>query len=491
LLVVVASAALAAGAMASHRDGSRKSASVAFTINAGAPAPVIPRGFVGLSTEYWAIPELAGEEPSAEDPVFAQLLRNLAPGQQPVLRIGGDSTDWVWWPIANVHKPPGIRYTLSTRWMQIARALVKATNARLILGINLEAGSRRLASAEARALVNGIGRSSIQALEIGNEPELYGSFGWYRTASGREILGRPRGYDLPAFTRDFSAFASSMPSLPLAGPSTGAPIWMAQLGQFLGSERGIGIATVHDYPLKHCGASTHVTIADLLSNSSSVGLAATLAPEVSAAHRHHVPLRIDEMNSVSCGGERGVSDTYASALWVLDTLFAFARDGVDGVNIHTPPRSINEMFTSSLVKGAWQASVHPVYYGMLMFARATPPGSTLIRISGGSAPGLSTWATRGRDGKTRVVLINKDPLNSRLVAVRAGAGASPATIELLRAPAIGAKSGITLGGQSFGADTRTGVLAGAAAGKTVKPDDGQYTFRLPAGSAALLTVSRP
>ncbi len=473
--------------MASRGAGSRKSAPIVFTVNAGAPGRLIPPGFVGISTEYWAIPKLAGEDPQAQDPVFSRLLANLAPGQRPVLRLGGDSTDWTWWPIPHVRAPLGIRYTLTTRWMQIAQALIKATNARLILGINLEADSRRLAGTEARALVSGLGRSAVQALEIGNEPELYGSFGWYRTASGREIPGRPRGYDLPAFARDFSTFARSLPPVPLAGPSTGSPLWMAELGQFLGEERRIGVATIHDYPLKHCTAIHHVTIAQLLSNASSEGLAASLAPEVSAAHRRHVPLRIDEMNSVSCGGERGVSDTYASALWVLDTLFALARAGVDGVNIHAPPRSINEMFTVSQVNGAWQVSVHPDYYGMLMFAQATPPGSKLIRISGGSAPGLSTWATRGRDGKTRVVLINKDTRVSRVVAVRAAPGAGPATIELMRAPAIAATYGITLGGQGFGTETRTGALAGTPTGETVKPADGKYTFKLPAGSAALLT----
>jgi hypothetical protein len=491
LAVALAVAVVGTAAAMASQGGSGKGDPVVFTVNAGAPGPAIPRGFVGLSTEYWAIPQFAGENPSAPDPVFARLLSNLAPGQQPVLRIGGDSTDWTWWPIAHVRAPLGIRYTLTRRWMQITRALVKSTNARLVLGINLEADSRRLAGTEARALVDGVGRSSVQALEIGNEPELYGSFGWYRSAGGHEILGRPRGYDLPTFTRDFSAFAGSMPSVALAGPSTGSPIWMAQLARFLGDERRVGLATVHDYPLKHCIATHHVTIAQLLSNASSVGLAASLAPEVSAAHRHHLPLRIDEMNSVSCGGERGVSDTYASALWVIDSLFALARAGVDGVNIHTPPRSINQMFAFSQVKGAWQASVHPVYYGMLMFAQATPPGSKLIRISGGSAPDLSTWATRALDGSTRVVLINKDARDSRSVAVRAPAGARPATIELLRASSIGAKYGIMLGGQSFGAETRTGALAGAPANATVKPADGRYTFDLPAASAALLTISRP
>ena len=266
---------------------------------------MIPDGFVVLSTEMWAVPSFAGRDTRALNPAFLQLVRNLAPGTRPVIRLGGDSTDWSWWPVPHARAPLGIRYTLTPRWMHITKAVVEATHARLILGINLEANSRRLASVEARALVSGLGASSIRALEIGNEPELYGSFGWYRTSSGREVPGRPRGYAPANFDSDFSAFAKSMPPVPLAGPSTGSPVWIGQLGQFLAREPKVGVATVHAYPLKHCVATNHVTIGQLLAGSSSEGLAARIAPLAAIAHRHRVPLRIDEINSVSCGGEAG------------------------------------------------------------------------------------------------------------------------------------------------------------------------------------------
>ncbi|HEY1510835.1 MAG TPA: glycosyl hydrolase family 79 C-terminal domain-containing protein, partial [Solirubrobacteraceae bacterium] len=451
LLSLAASAAIAAcGTQASDPPA---------TLRTGTPGRPIPSGFVGLSTEIWAIPQFAGEDPDALNPAFEQLVRNLAPGQQPVIRLGGDSTDWTWWPVPHTREPLGIRYTLTPLWLQITKAFVKATHARLILGINLEANSRRLAGVEARQLVSGLGASSVRALEIGNEPELYGSYGWYRTASGHEVPGRSRGYSELDFENDFAAFSKTLPSVPLAGPSTGSPTWEAQLGNFLRREPRIGVATVHAYPLKHCVATNHVTIGEVLANSSSEGLAARVAPLVAIAHAHRLPLRIDEINSVSCGGQRGVSDTYATALWSLDTLFALARAGVDGVNIHTPPRSINQMFTVTEADGAWHVYVHPVYYGMLMFAQATPPGSRLLRVASSSAGGLSTWATLGRDGTRRVVVINKDTHATRSVVVDAPMGAGTATLELMRAPSITATTGITIGGQGFGADTSTGQLA--------------------------------
>jgi Glycosyl hydrolase family 79 C-terminal beta domain len=486
LTAVVSCAALALAACGSSASDAAGPA----VFSLGAPGRVIPNGFVGLSTELWAIPSFAGADPNALNPAFLQLVRNLAPGAQPVIRLGGDSTDWSWWPVAHTKTPPGIRYTLTPQWLQITKAFVKDTHARLIIGINLEANNRRLASVEARALVSGLGASSIRALEIGNEPELYGSFGWYRTATGHAVPGRPGGYTPTNFEDDFSSFAKSIPRVPLAGPSTGSPTWLASLGQFLGREPKVAVATVHAYPLKHCVPTKHVTIGQVLADSSSDGLAARVAPLAADAHRHHVPLRIDEINSVSCGGERGVSDTYATALWSLDTLFALARAGVDGVNVHTPPRSTNQMFTVSQVNGTWEVYVHPNYYGLLMFAKSTPPGSRLLHISGPGGAGLSTWATIGADHTTRVVVINKRTAGSRLVEIRATGGAGSATLELMRAPAITSKTGITIGGRGFGAQTSTGELAGGLQTTTLKPSKGRYTFTLPAVSAALLTISR-
>lgn len=54
------------------------------------------QGFIGLSIEYYAVEHYAGKDPAALNPVFPQVIRNLAPGQSPVLRIGGDSADRAW-----------------------------------------------------------------------------------------------------------------------------------------------------------------------------------------------------------------------------------------------------------------------------------------------------------------------------------------------------------------------------------------------------------
>ena len=456
---------------------------------------VIPAGFLGLSLEYPAVEQYAGTNPAAVDPVFEQLVRNLAPGQHPVLRIGGDSSDTTWWPVAGVARPPGVTYTLTRNWIAVTKALASATNARLILGVNLEADSQELAAAEARALLGGIGTSAVRALELGNEPELYGAFAWYRTPGGEKVTGRPHGYDFADYTRDYAAFAAALPHYTLAGPAVSGPAWMHDLEQFVNAEPGLGLVTLHRYPLQNCfmppGSPRYPSIGHLLSAAASTGLADEIGPYAAIAHAHHIPFRLDELNTVSCGAERATSQTFASALWAIDALFELAHAGVDGVNIHTFPGAGYELFTLSQAGGRWHATVSPEYYGLLMFAQAAPPGSRLLRISGANGP-LKIWATKAPDGRIRIVVINRDTAHAHVVSMPstvAGANGS-ATIERLQAPSAASSTGVTLGGRTYAPDTETGSLA-AATDDSVQQQEGRYLVTMPAASAALLTLPKP
>jgi hypothetical protein len=459
------------------------------TVETGAIANPLPSGFVGLSMEYKGFLAYAGTDPRAADPAFEQLLRDIAPNQTPVLRIGGDSSDWSWWPVPGMARPPGVRFDLTPAYLATVKAVATAVRGRLLMGLNLEAGSPRVAAAEARAFVARVGQSSLGGLELGNEPELYASFGWYRTTQGVAVFGRSTGYDVPALERDYSTFSRSLPGVPLAGPSSGAPTWLTSLGSFLGAEPRVRLATVHAYPLKHCRAATVVTIGDLLADSSSAGLAATLRPYAVDAARHGVPLRIDEMNGVSCGGYRGVSDTFASALWVLDTLFEMDKLGVGGVNLHTVPGGINEILGAADTGGRWQVKVHPEFYGMILFAQAAPPGSRLLHISAPAPAGVKVWATRGTDGRIRVVVINKRLAQPVTIELHVPAAQGPATVLALRAPSVRATSGVTLGGQTFGAQTSTGLPTGRLQSSTLAPSGSAYSVRVPPATATMLTLA--
>ncbi len=450
----------------------------------------IPSGFVGLSLEFPAVTGYAGPDPAAINPLFVQLVRNLTPGQRPVLRIGGDSTDSTWWPVPGVTPPPGVSHALTAGWLSTTRALAAALGARLILGVNLAAGDPRIAAAEARAFLQGIGPNYIEALEIGNEPDLYGRDPWYRAAGAGAVFSRPRSYSLSAFIDQFTRWRLALPDYPLAGPAFAWLGWMNDLERFVTAEPAVTVVTFHRYPLRRCNQSAdsplYGSIPNLLSDFSSSGLARPVAAYAAVAHAHGLSFRVDELNSISCHGRAGVSDTFASALWALNTLFSFARSGVDGVNIHTFPGAAYQLFAFQQAGGHWTATVEPEYYGLQMFAQAAPPGSRLLATQTPGGP-VKTWATISPDGTTRVVLINDDASRARTVTVRPPSTAGVAAFESLLAPGPAARTGATLDGQSYGAQTHTGRLA-TPSRRYLLSNGGRYVVDMPAASAAMLTL---
>ena len=109
-MVVVVVAIAVAGTQTRHRADARDAPSAAPTaaltaatgptvrIQNGAPGPPVHPGFLGFSFEFQAVRAYTGTDPTAINPVLVQLIRNLTPGQAPVIRIGGDSTDVSWVP---------------------------------------------------------------------------------------------------------------------------------------------------------------------------------------------------------------------------------------------------------------------------------------------------------------------------------------------------------------------------------------------------------
>ena len=355
--------------------------------------------------------DYTGSDPRAINPVLVQLIRDLNPNQDPVLRIGGNSADETWWPTPGVKRSPGIKYTLTRSWLATTRALAVQTGGRLILDLNLKLDSAREMVAEARAFDIGIGDRNIDALEIGNEPELYPITPFYYVGPNQTpVYPRPRTYNRAAYLREVTGFAKQVEEFTLAGPASGSYFYLTRLAKLFEAEPKLKVVTYHRYPLIRCftkpGDHDYPTIPNLLRSDSSRDLLRGVGPLIALAHRHGATFRVDELNSVACKGQVGVSDAFASSLWMLDTLFAMARSGVDGVNIHTLPEADYHPFTFERVNGRWLGAVEPEYYGMLLFAEAAPPGSRLLAVTSTPDPDLRARAALTPEGLIHVVLIN-------------------------------------------------------------------------------------
>jgi hypothetical protein len=461
----------------------------AVTISDTPTGQVVQPGFIGVSVEFPAVHQYTGRNPNAVNPVLLGLLRNLSPGAPPQIRIGGNSTDRSWWPIPGVLPPAGITYRITNGWLRTTRALAADLGAKLVLGVNLAAGRPALAVAEEQAYLRGIGRQYIQSIEIGNEPDLYSTQAWYKGPDGQVLFPRSRTYGVDGFMHDFERWRSALGPVPLTGPALAELAWGQRLDAFINGEPRVNEITMHRYPLRGCvtdkSSPIYASIPNLLGDASSFGLAQNVAPFVQIAHAHGLPFRLDELNSVSCAGRFSVSNTFAAALWALDTLFNLANVGVDGIDFHTLPHAGYELATYHHSGGTWSAFVHPEYYAALMFGQAAPPGSELLSVSAPAGP-LKVWATQTPAGAIHVVLINKSTTDTQTIQLALPRTDAP-TIEWLQAPSAYATSGVTLGRVTFGTSTTTGELPSPPAQDQLSRVSGSLTVTMPPASAAMLT----
>jgi hypothetical protein len=461
----------------------RTPASERATIRAGGPVAVAPtsttQGFLGISTGLTTIAALDGSAADPDAP-FASLVRNLSPGAPPVLRLGGVGTDDSWWPI------PGIRerylYELTPRWAAGVRALLEAVGGKAILGVNLEEDSKPIARTEVANFDRYVGASLIDAFELGNEPEFF-------------PIALPKGhpphdypYKIAHYGKEFSSIASALGGAPLAGPASGAPHWLSHLGTILSDiPSRLKLVTTHAYPLKHCSRLAHLSVSDLFTRSSINGLADPIHATVRAAAAHHKPLRVDELNGVSCGGEAGISNSFGEALWALNVLPALWRTGVQGVNFQTVNGDLNQLITAKHTAAGWRVSVQPEYYGLLAFADAAPAGSRLLRISNLHLSHFYQFAVRAPNGSERVVLTNVGSA-ARTIGVTVSGTRGTGSVSLLSATSLSATGGTTLAGRRL--SPRTGQLIGTPRVTRVRPNArGVYAVRVPPHAAAILTLS--
>jgi hypothetical protein len=444
----------------------------------------IPPSFLGISTEYWALP-LWARHVALLDRVLS-----LVRGPGPLaLRIGGDSADRTFW--SPIRELPEWAFELTPAWLREVRTIVRHTGARLILDLNLVTATPANAARWAQIAEAKLPRGSIIGFEIGNEPDLYSHALW-QTAIAGERVSRvlPQQITPSSYTAAFAAYsqalATAAPGVPLLGPALAEPginvAWISRL--LAGPHPGLSAVTVHRYPYSACAARSdpiYPTIARLLSENATAGMARTVRGAVSAAHRAGLPLRLSELNSVTCGGVRGVSNTLATALWAPDALFELRRAGVASVDIHVRAHAINAAFAL----GHHRLTAHPLLYGIAMFNRmlGTNPQIVALHLSARRSLHLKAWAVRSRPDILRMLVIDKGRRATTIGLTMPTQG--PATVQRLLGPSIRSTRGETLAGQHLSPD---GHWRGRFTVTTISPGPHGYTLTLPRYSAALLTL---
>ena len=453
----------------------------------------IPRSFFGLSVEDWDIP-LLERHPGT----LARLLQLLsASGDGPfVLRVGGDSADHSLWD-ADPHRGSELYFELTPAWFRELRRAVSTAHLRLLLDLNLAARAPEMAAALTREALRELPRRSITALEIGNEPDLYGREPSYRLETLADVRPgtswswnhySPRRYAAAFLHYANAVAAADADRIPLAGPEVANPVgdlrWVKTLVE--DDPAAVGLVTAHRYPYSACARRSSrywPTIARVLSPRASSGLAASVEPVAALAASAHLAFRLTEMDSVTCGGVLGVSNTFATALWAPDALFSLLADRISGVNVHVRQGTFNEAFAITR-RGL---DPHPLLYGLLAFVRTLSSGRTLLptKVNAPARDNVKIWAVRTAGGYLHVIVLDKGVRTVRLPLVLPTH--KTAVVEWLTAPGIGSTAGVTLAGQRL---NHAGRWTGRLRSGRLAPRRNGYELTLPPYSAALLNVKQ-
>jgi hypothetical protein len=438
----------------------------------------IPPGFIGLSHEWGTAQSMMGT-PEALNQSYLQLLRNItAFGNGPfILRIGGNSADKTGEATPQTAAP--------------FAAVYRVIGARFILGLNLGKDDPELALEQARAYAAAMPRKAIIGFEIGNEPDLF-----YRNGH------RPHSYTITDYFSDFSLFRQKLMSDPetknvkVIGPAWAILSNLRHLPEFLEQEKPyLAMITQHWYPNNVCGGKPAPPPAYQLSEPPAESGPRAVKPWVPIVKQAGLTMRMGEMNSFACGGARGVSDRFVAALWAIDAMYRLAKAGMCGVNFHSGNGGNYAAFAFRR-QGEGSASqtipeVRPLYYGLLFFAEATASHSHLLPVDVQTDHNIKIYATEDRRGVVRITALNKETDLDGQISIQINGNKKEEKGSLIRllAPEYAAANGITIAGQTFDG-SNDGKPVGNKKTEEVKPQDNVYTFRIPAASAALLTINK-
>jgi hypothetical protein len=451
---------------------------VSVSYSTATPGPQVPRGFLGLSYELSSLRQVAGY---ANDGDLVALLRSLGTG---VLRFGGVSADTrVAWSDQATPRPSWASSAIEPADLRQLAQLAADSGWKVLLTIGFGHFEPQAAAREAAAAKAAMGES-LEGIELGNEPNAYALHGL-----------RSEPWTFVQYDEQVqiyrAAIEAAAPGIPLVGPDTSGSSAYENWGLGEAVDQRPALLTGHHYPLG-CEQRPAPSIALLLSPETRRLEKMSLRRYVSIARQGQIPFRMDETNSVSCGGVAGISNTFASALWATGYVAQAMSMGVSGINMHGNPSNCagyTPVCARTPEAGAvGRLSAQPEWYALLL-ARALVGERPLQTglISGGNANvSVSTFLDPG--GALRFVAVDYDSPGARRVALSlpVGTGFGGASVLSLTARAPTSLSGVRLGGRAVASD---GWWTPPATLPHVASRGGVVTVALAPGSAALVTVS--
>lgn len=453
--------AVAASCLAPHLLRAQSDAPISgtLTIDESSTLATIPKDFIGLSYESAQLANPAFF--SAENTALIALFRELS--DQGVLRLGGGTSEFTAFTADETQAPAPLDSIgpdtskniksdtpITPRSLRNLRAFLDATGWRCLYGLNLGRGPAARAAEEAFHVQNILGPRLI-AFQLGNEPDAWRN------------RYRPATWSYADYWKEWAAahgaIVARVPRAKFAGPdvSNKMPYVTGFAEDVKRSASDVVLLTSHYYAMGPAGAPG-MTIDKLLSPDPKLDRDLQIA--MAAAHTAGLPYRMSEGNSCWNGGQPGVSDTLASALWVADTMLHFASLGCAGVNLHGGGNGFYTPIAGGLAEGFTR---RPEYFGMELIKLFA--GATLTPVTLDCADNrVRAYAARRANSRLAIVINKSD----RPAAIRTTLRHAHKQW-LLTGPTIDARQGVTL------------TASGATALR-------KGTFQVPAYSAILLEI---
>lgn len=428
---------LTARALGAFKDAeTAASQPIRISLDATRTMGTIPSNFTGLGYEISSVS--TNNLLSSANHTYVQLVRTL--GHSGVIRVGGNTSDYARFDPQGklVATPKGS--VINQDSLRQLGSFLEATGWQLIWGLNLGGGTQQNAIDEARAVAE-IAKDKLLAFEIGNEPDLFAHEGH-----------RPHGYNyqnhLEEYRRFKSAIRAALPGIPFAGPDAALENdWVQRFAKDEGSD--LKLLTHHYY---RGGAGNPTSTLDQLLHRDPklISLLQTLND---TSEQAHLPFRICETNSFSGGGKPGVSNTFGSALWMLDYMLTVAWGGGSGVNIETGVNQLDFISSYSPIddNGRGIYSAAPGYYGMLAFAYAGQGEKLALDYDPGPL-NLTAYATLQQPHRITVTIVNKDAVRGAEIELSPKQHLSRATAMRLSGPSLESHQGVTFAGAAVTTD---------------------------------------
>jgi len=471
---VFMSLALSPGALASGQRPLR----VWVPVNTSEPGAPVPTEFLGLSFEAGALSQIASYADRGD---FVGLLRSVGPG---LLRFGGVTADeQVAFSDPTLKRPAWAASTIDAADFQNLAVLASRSGWHVMLTLGMAHFEPEAAAQEAAAAKAALG-PSLAGIELGNEPNSYGHHGF-----------RPEPWTFLQYEMEVDAYTSAIaaaaPGIPLAGPDTSGSAAFETWGAGEALNLKPALLTGHHYPLG-CAGQLPPTIEQLLSPKIRRSALVSLEKYMTISRASGIPFRLDETNTVSCGGLAGISNTYASSLWAVGYLVQAMDAGVAGINLQSNPTNCGG-YTPVCAATAERAStgalgVQPEWYALLMARYLIGDRPVAVRVYTRGHPNLQVAALLAPDGGLHVVILDYEPPGtpSLRISLHVGDAFRDGTVLSLRGPALAAVDGLTLDGLPVAPEGAWQPPAKIPHRQNV---DGVITTTVPGASASLLSIA--